>query len=57
MGELEAHFRDDDVSIVERGVVEVDEYIVVIQLRDICLFVELEAIEAIFANYVPLLGG
>lgn len=46
-----------EVSVVERSVVEVDENVVVAELGNFGLFIEFEAVEAIFASEGPLLGG
>ena len=50
------HLGDDQVSVVQRSVVEVDEDIVVTKGWDVGFFVELEAVEARFALNGPLLG-
>ena len=48
---------DDKVSEIQRGVVEVDEDVVVTEGWDVGFFVELEAVEASVALNGPLLGG
>ena len=47
---------DYEISVVERNVVEIDENVVVTKGWDVGLFVELEAVEAVFALDGPLLG-
>ena len=47
---------DDKVSEIQRGVVEVDEDVVVSKGWDVGLFVKFEAVEASFAFDGPLLG-
>lgn len=51
------YFGDNKISIVQRDVVEVNQHIVVSQLRDLGFLVELETSEAIFASNSPLLCG
>ena len=48
---------DDEISEVQRSVVEVDEDVMVTEGWDIGFVVELEAIEAILALNSPLLGS
>ena len=48
---------DDEVSEIQRGVVEVDEDVVVTEGWDVGFFVEFEAVEASVALNGPLLSG
>ena len=48
---------DDKVSEIQRGVVKVDEDVVVTEGWDVSFFVEFEAVKAGFALNGPLLGG
>lgn len=47
---------DYEISVVQRNIVEIDEDVVVTEGWDVGLFVELEAVEAVFALDGPLLG-
>ena len=48
---------DNEISVVQRSVVEVDEDVMVTKGWDLGLVVKLEAVEAIFALDSPLLGS
>lgn len=47
---------NDEVSVVQGNVVEVDEDVVVTKGWDVSLFVEFEAVESAFALDGPLFG-
>ena len=46
----------NEISVVQRRVVEVDKDVVVTEVWDVSFLVELEAVQAIFALDCPLLG-
>ena len=48
---------DNEISVVQRSVVKVDEDLMVTEGGNIGFVVELEAVEAAFALDSPLLGG
>ena len=50
------YFGDDEVSVVQRSVVEVDEDVVVSEGWDVGFVVELETVEAVLALDSPLFG-
>ena len=50
------HLGDDEISVIERHVVEVNEDVVVAQFGNLCLLVEFEGIKSVCANDCPLLG-
>ena len=47
---------DDEVSVVQRSVVEVDEDVVISEGWDVGFVVELETVEAVLALDSPLFG-
>lgn len=51
------HHGNNEISVVQRSVVEVDEDVVVTEGWDLSFVVELEAVEATFALDSPLLGS
>ena len=53
---LQCYLGNNEVSVIERGIVEVDQDVVVPQLRDFSLCVVAQAVEAILPIYGPLLG-
>ena len=53
---LERYLRYNKVSVIQRGIVEVDKDVVVPQLRYLSLFIEAKAIEAILPSDGPLFG-
>lgn len=50
------YFGDDEVSVVQRSIVEVDEDVVVSEGWDVGFVVELETVEAVLALDSPLFG-
>lgn len=54
---LDTDLGDDEVSIVERNVVEVNENVMLTQLGYLGLFIKLETVEAGLAGDGPLLRG
>ena len=47
---------DNEIPVIQRDVVEVDQDVVVPERRDSSLIVEFEAVEVVFALNDPLLG-
>ena len=48
---------DDEISVIQRGVMEVNEDVVVTQGWNVGFVVELEAVKAVFGLDSPLLGS
>ena len=48
---------DNEISVIQRSIVEIDENVVVTECWDVSFVVKLEAVEAVFALDSPLLGG
>lgn len=51
------YFRDNEISIVQRNVVKVNQDIMIAQLRDLGALVKFQTCKAVFADNSPLLGG
>jgi len=45
---------DDEIAVVERGIVEVDKNIMITKLGDVGFLGELKAVKAIFTSHIPL---
>ena len=52
-----AYLGDDQVSVIERGSIEVDQNLALAQFRKLGFLVELKTIEALLTLYSPLFGG
>ncbi len=52
-----AYFGYDEISIVKRGIVEMDQDIMITQLWELSILLELETVKAIFAGNSPLFGS
>ena len=52
-----AYLGYDEISIVKRGIVEMDQDIMITQLWELSILMELETVKAIFAGNSPLFGG
>lgn len=53
---LGCYLGNNEVSVIERGIVEVDKDVVVPQLRYFSLFIVAKAVEAILPGDGPLFG-
>ena len=48
---------DNEISVIQRSIVEIDENVVVTECWDVSFVVKLKAVEAVLALDSPLLGG
>lgn len=56
-GEIAVYLGDYQITIVERGSIEMDQNVSLTQFRDLCSFVEFQTVEAVLALDGPLFGS